>query len=97
VVVEARPFLSATESTAMIIIGLLLTLVVLAFLCWVLFQLAVYALPFFAGLSLGLALMHNGAGPLISIACGILASAATLVAGQLIFTSAPSPTRARWR
>ncbi len=32
----------------MLIIGIILAIVALAYLCWVLFALAVYALPFFA-------------------------------------------------
>jgi hypothetical protein len=48
----------------MLIIGTILAFVALAYLCWLLFALAVYALPFFAGLSAGLAAYHSGSGPL---------------------------------
>ena len=33
-----------------------------ASLCWLLFTLAVYALPFFAGLTAGFAAFHSGSG-----------------------------------
>jgi hypothetical protein len=38
----------ARRPTAMIIIGIVLAFVGLAYLCWLLFALAIYALPFFA-------------------------------------------------
>lgn len=59
VVVEARPFLIATESIAMIIVGIIASFAALGALCWMLFNLAVFALPFFAGVS-----ARNGRVPL---------------------------------
>jgi hypothetical protein len=59
---EAQPSIFARKSTTMLIIGIILAFVVLAYLCWLLFALAVYALPFFAGLSVGLAAYHSGSG-----------------------------------
>jgi hypothetical protein len=50
----------ARRATTMIIIGIILSFVGLAYLCWLLFALAVYALPFFAGLTAGLAAYHSG-------------------------------------
>ena len=38
----------------MVIIGLVLSIFGLGFFCWLLFTLAVYALPFFAGMTIGL-------------------------------------------
>jgi hypothetical protein len=38
----------ARRSTAMIIIGIVLAFIGLAYLCWLVFALAIYALPFFA-------------------------------------------------
>jgi hypothetical protein len=83
VVVEARPFLTATESIAMIIFGIIVSFAALGALCWVLFNLAVFALPFLAGVS--------AAGPVGAFTVGILAGAATLVAGQFAVTLLPSP------
>jgi hypothetical protein len=91
VVVEAQPFLIATESIAMIIFGIIASFAALGALCWVLFNLAVFALPFFAGVSAGMAAFHSGAGPVGAFAIGILAGAATLVAGQFAVTLLPSP------
>ena len=53
VVVEARPFLFATEYTAMIILGIIMLIIVLGAMCWLLFNLAVFALPLFAAVSVG--------------------------------------------
>lgn len=74
----------------MIIFGIIMLAVALAAMCWLLFNLAVFALPLFAGVSAGLAAMNTGAGPLAGILVGLLAGAATLTAGQLVFTLAPS-------
>ena len=46
----------------MIIIGIVLSVFGLGFFCWLLFTLAVYALPFLAGLTAGHAAFHSGAG-----------------------------------
>ena len=91
VVVEARPCLIATESTAMIIIGILLCIAGLGALCWLLFNLAVFALPLFAAVSAGLFALHSGAGPIAAIAVGFLAGLLTLAVGQAVFTLVPSP------
>src|SRR5215510_12850709 len=49
VVVGGATVKFARRPTTMIIIGIVLALVGLAYLCWLLFALAVYALPLFAG------------------------------------------------
>ena len=46
----------------MIIIGIILAFVGLAYLSWLLFTLAVYALPAFVGITAGLAAYRSGAG-----------------------------------
>ena len=46
----------------MIIVGIVLSVVGLGFFCWLLFTLAVYALPFFAGVTAALAAYHSGSG-----------------------------------
>ena len=43
----------------MLIIGIVLSFVVLAYLCWLLFTLAVNALPFFVGVTAGFATYHS--------------------------------------
>jgi hypothetical protein len=90
VVVEARPFLFATEYTAMIILGIIMLIIVLGAMCWLLFNLAVFALPLFAAVSVGLATTDTGAGPIGAIFLGLLAGIATLTAGQMVFTLVPS-------
>jgi len=75
----------------MIIIGIVLSFVLLAYLCWLLFSLAVYALPFFAGATAGLAAYHGGSGPIGAAAIGLIASAAILVAGQVGIAATRSP------
>ena len=75
----------------MLIIGIILAFVALAYLCWLLFALAVYALPFFAGLSAGLAAYHNGSGPIGAIIVGVVAGAVTLLLGQVAFATVRSP------
>jgi hypothetical protein len=44
----------------MLIIGIVLSFVGLGFLCWLLFVLAVYAPPFFAGVTAALVAYHSG-------------------------------------
>ena len=73
------------------VIGLVLSVVGLGFFCWLLFTLAVYALPFFAGLSAGLAAFHSGAGVIGALIVGVLAGGATLVIGQIAFATVRTP------
>ncbi|HEU0018515.1 MAG TPA: hypothetical protein VFQ31_09205 [Methyloceanibacter sp.] len=71
----------------MIIIGIVLSFVGLAYLCWLLFALAVHALPFFAGVTVGFAAYHIGSGPLAAIIVGAVAGVVILVLGQVAFTT----------
>ena len=68
----------------MIILGILLSLAAIGFLCWLLFTLAVFALPFFVGISIGLWAYHTGAGWLSVIVVGLLGAALTLGIGQFL-------------
>jgi len=81
----------AWRPTTMIIIGIVLSLVGLAYLCWLLFALAVYALPLFAGVTAGLATYHSGSGPIGAIIVGLIASSVTLVLGQIALMTLRSP------
>ena len=56
-----------------------------------LFALAVYALPFFAGVTAGLAAYHSGSGPIGAIVVGGIASSTTLLVAQIAFTTLRSP------
>ena len=53
----------------MIVIGHIVSAFGVGFLCWLMFTLAVYALPFFAGITVGLAVYHSGAG-VVGAPCG---------------------------
>lgn len=70
----------------MLALGIVASFGVVSFLGWTLFQLAIFALPTFVGVSAGLALYHAGLGPISSVGGGLLAGAAVLVAGQLAFS-----------
>jgi len=75
----------------MIIIGIVLAFVGLAYLCWLLFALAIYALPFFVGVTAGLATFHRGSGPIAAIIVGAIASSIALIVGQIALTTLRSP------
>jgi hypothetical protein len=69
----------------MLALGLVLNTVGIGLFCWLIFTLAVYALPFFVAVSAGMAAFHSGAGifgaPLVGIAVG----GVTLAIGQTAF------------
>jgi hypothetical protein len=75
----------------MLVIGIVLSFVGLGFLCWALFALAVYALPFLAGVAAGFAAYHTGAGPIAAMLVGLIAGVVTLAAGQVISAAVHSP------
>jgi hypothetical protein len=58
----------------MLALGLLLNIAGLGAFCWLIFTLAVYALPFFVALNVGILAFHSGAGifgtPLVAVAAG---------------------------
>lgn len=68
----------------MIIIGILVSLAGIVALCWLLFNLAVFALPLFAGICIGLWANSTGAGGLGGVIVGTLAAAATFGLFQLV-------------
>ena len=69
----------------MLAVGLLLNTVGIGLFCWLIFTLAVYALPFIVAVSVGMAAYHSGAGALGAPLTGIAAGAATLAIGQVAF------------
>jgi hypothetical protein len=92
VVVEgATVRLFVADNATMIVIGLILSVFGVGFLRWLLFMLAVYVLPLFAGMTAGLAAYHSGAGVLGALVVGFAAGAVTLVAGQATFAAVKSP------
>jgi hypothetical protein len=92
VVVEGATLgLFVTELSTMLIIGLVLSVFGIGFFCWLLFILAVYALPFVAGLTAGLAAYHSGTGIAGAIIVAIIAGGVTLTIGQVAFATIRSP------
>ncbi|RWQ81907.1 MAG: hypothetical protein EOS85_14130 [Mesorhizobium sp.] len=70
----------------MIFLGIFLCIAGIGFLCRLLFTLAVYALPFFIGVTTGVWACGTGAGPIGAFIVGIAAAGATLAVGQITFT-----------
>lgn len=66
----------------MLAFGIVLNTLGLGLFCWLIFALAVYALPFFVALSIGMMAFHGGAGVLGALLVGIAAGALTLAVGQ---------------
>ncbi len=76
VVVEAQPSDAyLTETTTMIITGLILSVLGVALLCWLLFALSVQALPLFIGAFAGALVFQNGAGAVLAIVVGLVSAA----------------------
>ena len=78
-------------ATVSLALGIVLNIIGLGFFCWVLLTLAIYALPFFVGMTAGLYAHGAGAGPFGAIVLGLLAAAFTLVIGQTIFSLVRTP------
>ena len=69
----------------MLALGLVLNTVGIGLFCWLIFTLAVYALPFFVAVNAGMIAYHSGAGILGGPLVGIAAGAVTLAIGQTAF------------
>ncbi|MGY3441301.1 hypothetical protein [Bradyrhizobium sp. USDA 4473] len=68
----------------MIVLGPLLVLLAIGFCCWLLFTLAVFALPLFVALSVGIWSYHTGAGVLGGVLAGVAVGGATFGVGQFV-------------
>ena len=66
----------------MLALGLLLNTVGIGLFCWLIFTLAVYALPCFVAVSAGMMAFHSGAGVLGATLVGIAAGVGALAIGQ---------------
>jgi len=75
----------------MIVLGIILSVFAIGFFCWLLFTLAVYALPCFVGMSAAFAAYHHGTGVFEAGVIGLLAGAATLIVGQFLFATVRIP------
>ncbi|WP_229169319.1 hypothetical protein [Bradyrhizobium altum] len=67
----------------MLAIGLILNTLGIGLFCWAIFALAVYALPFFVALSLGMMALQSGAGLIGALLVATAGGALTLVLGQV--------------
>ncbi|WP_342640196.1 hypothetical protein [Rhodoligotrophos ferricapiens] len=70
----------------MIVVSILASIAAIGVICCLLFYLAVYALPLFAGVTAGVWAYGTGAGWLGGIAFGFIAGLATLLVGHLLLT-----------
>lgn len=68
----------------MIFLGILLGLAAIVLFCWLLFTLAVFALPFFAAVGAGTWAYQTGAGWLGAIVVGLITGGITLGIGQVL-------------
>jgi hypothetical protein len=80
-----------SEATTMIVIGIIFSFISLGFLCWLLFALAVQALPIFVAFAAGLAAYHSGSGEIGAFLVGLIAGAFTLAVGQIAVAAFRSP------
>jgi hypothetical protein len=86
VVAEGASVVSlVAEPAAMLVTGLILSMFGIGLFGWLIFTLAVYALPFFVGLTAGLAALQGGAGVIGALLVGVGAGALTLAIGEIAF------------
>jgi len=71
--------------------AIILSIFGLGAICWLLFSLAVYALPFLAGLSVGLAAFLSGSGFINAFVVGLLVGVTILALGQIVFATVRTP------
>jgi hypothetical protein len=70
----------------MLAFGLLLNIAGIGVFCWLIFTLAVYALPFFVAINAGTWAFHNGAGLLGTPLVAVAADGMTLAIAQIAFS-----------
>ncbi|WP_299507576.1 hypothetical protein [uncultured Roseobacter sp.] len=67
-----------------------LSVIGLGFLVWVLFTLAIYALPAFVGITVGMYVYGTEAGVSAALVAGMFAAVFTLLIGQIVFAKVQS-------
>jgi hypothetical protein len=77
-------------ATTMLALGLLLNTVGLGVICWLIFTLAVYVLPFFVAMHAGFWAYHSGAGLLGTPVVAVAAGGVTLALAQIAFAMTQS-------
>ena len=75
----------------MILLAILLAALGVGFICWALFQLSVYALPFFLALTVGFAAARSGSGPLAAVVLAVMVGAVSFMAGRSAYRQLSSP------
>ncbi len=75
----------------MLALGLVLNAVGLGLFCWLIFTLAVYALPFFVAINAGIWAFHSGAGLLGAPLVAVFAGGTSLAIAQIAFATTRSP------
>lgn len=75
----------------MLALGIVISIVGLGFFCWLLFTLAIYALPFFVGMTVVLYAHQAGSGPFGAFGLGLIAAVLVLLIGQTIFSFVRAP------
>lgn len=68
-------------------VSAILSVLGLAFMAYMLFALAVYALPFFIAVNVGMYVHDSEAGLIAAFVCAFLAGIVTLVVGQIAFAT----------
>jgi hypothetical protein len=71
-------------------LGIIVSLFGLGTMLVLLFTLAIYAVPFFVGLTVGMWAFETGAGVIGAVLVGLVAGVVALFAAQLLFASVPS-------
>ncbi len=72
----------------MLVLNTVLLIAAIGFLCWLVFTLAVYALPLVTGITVGLWAYKTGTGPVGGFLVGAAAAGAVAIVGQLAFAFA---------
>lgn len=76
-------YIYAHGATTMLALGLVLNALGIGLFCWAIFSLAVYALPFYVALSIGMTAFQSGAGLIGTLLIATAGGALTLVLGQV--------------
>ena len=66
----------------MLALGIVLNTVGLGLFCWLIFALAVYAVPFFVAVTIGMLTFHSSAGVIGALLVGIFAGASSSLWGK---------------
>ena len=75
----------------MAVTSLALSIFGLGAICWLLFSLAVHALPFCVGMTIAFAVLQGGSGIVAAFAVGGFAAGITLALGRIAFAAARLP------